>query len=165
MNRTHVSFGALALAVTLSLPLTAAAQLGKSLAGTSWTLVSNEMTDPQGAKRTIVEGKDIKGALTFSNKGCFSYVVIANVPKLAGDRLVSTPAEDHAIARGSLAYFGTYSVDDATGTLTINIERSTFPTQNGTTSKRKLTLKGNELTVENEARTKGGTTKVVWKKD
>jgi len=165
MNRSTMRFGTLALACTLALPLSAAAQLSKSLAGTTWSLASNEMVDPKGVKRAMVEGKDVKGALAFGSTGHFSYSVIAGMAKLANDRLDTTPAEDHAIARGSLSYFGTYTVDDATGTLTLNIERSTFPTQNGTAAKRKVTLKGNELTIENAARTKGGSTKVVWKKD
>jgi len=165
MNRSINVWGAALLAAGLAMPLASAAQLSKSLSGTTWSLVSNEMVDPKGAKRSMVEGKDVKGKLAFGSSGHFAYSVIAGLPKLANDRLDTTPAEDHAIARGSLSYFGTYTVDDATGTLTLNIERSTFPTQNGTAAKRKLTLKGNELTIENAARTKGGSTRVVWKKD
>jgi hypothetical protein len=92
-------------------------------------------------------------------------MVIADMPKFAGDRIASTPAEDKMVTRGILTNFGTYSVDDKTGALTLKIERSSYPTQNGTSAKRKVTLKGDELVMENEARTKGGTTKVVWKKN
>jgi hypothetical protein len=165
MNRSKLSFGTLVLATALSLPLACAAQsLGKSLSGTSWSLVSADMVDPAGAKRSLVEGKDPKGSLTFSH-GRYTYMVIADMPKFAGDRIASTPAEDKMVTRGILTNFGTYSVDDKTGALTLKIERSSYPTQNGTSAKRKVTLKGDELIMENEARTKGGTTKVVWKKN
>jgi len=166
MNRSNLPFTALVLAAALSLPLVCAAQsLSKSLSGTSWSLVSADMVDPKGAKRGLVEGKDPKGSLTFGANGRYSYMVIADMPKFAGDRVESTPAEDKTVARGLLANFGTYSIDDATGTLTLKIERSSYPTQNGTSGKRKVTLKGDQLVMENEARTKGGTTKVVWKKN
>ncbi|HSW84426.1 MAG TPA: lipocalin-like domain-containing protein [Usitatibacter sp.] len=166
MNRSNLTFATLMLATALSLPLASAAQsLGKSLSGTSWSLVSADMVDPKGAKRGLVEGKNSKGSLIFTANGRYAYLVIADMPKFAGDRVVPTPAEEKMVARGLLTNFGTYSVDDATSTLTLKIERSSYPTQNGTSGKRKVTLKGDELVMENEARTKGGTTKVVWKKN
>ena len=43
------------------------------------------------------------------------------------------------MSAGSLAHFGTYSVDAAGTTLTFHVERSSFPNWDGTTQKRTIT--------------------------
>jgi hypothetical protein len=44
------------------------------------------------------------------------------------------------VVRGSIAYYGTYTVNDAEKTITVHIERSSFPNLNGTDGKRILAL-------------------------
>ena len=45
------------------------------------------------------------------------------LPKFASNnRQAGTPEENKAFVQGSLAYFGTYSVDEAAKTVTVHIE-------------------------------------------
>jgi hypothetical protein len=44
----------------------------------------------------------------------------------SNNRLDGTPDENRASVQGSIAYFGTYTVNDADHTLTFHIERCTF---------------------------------------
>ena len=57
----------------------------------------------------------------------------------SSDRLKTTPEENKAVAHGVLSYFGTYAVSEAAKTLTLHIERSSFPNQNGIDGKRVIT--------------------------
>jgi hypothetical protein len=78
---------------------------------------------------------------------------------------MGTPEENKAILHGSLLLFGTYSLDEADGTLTLHMERSSFPNWNGTDQKRVITsLTANELKWHNPAASVGGTTETVWKR-
>jgi hypothetical protein len=63
-----------------------------------------------------------------------------------------------------LASYGNYTIDDNERILTLNVERSSFPNQNGQSSKRAITLKGDEMIWDNPARMSGGSTRVVFKK-
>ncbi len=45
----------------------------------------------------------------------------------SNNRDMGTPEENKAVVQGSITYFGTYSVDEADGTLTLHIERCSFP--------------------------------------
>jgi Lipocalin-like domain len=68
----------------------------------------------------------------------------------------------------SLAYFGTYTINDADKSLVIHIEDSAgggSPNAAGRDLKRLVTLSGDELAVENELATGGpGAVKVIWKR-
>ena len=163
---SHAAFAAalLAFAAPVVAQQKAAPSLAAALKGTSWTIVSTELTDPKGAKRQIVEGKSVGGQLLLGADGHYSYMILADMPKLAKDRIATTPAEDRMVSQGVLTSYGTYTVDDKEGTITLKIERSSYPNQNGQASKRKVTLKGNEMTLDNPARMAGGSTKVVLKK-
>lgn len=59
--------------------------------------------------------------------GRFSITVArSDLPKFASkNRMSGTPEENQAIVQGSIAYFGTYSIDEPTHVLTVNIEGST----------------------------------------
>ena len=142
----------------------AAPSLKAALTGTTWAVVSAEGTDAKGQKRGIVEGKSVGGQLMLGANGRYSYMLIAEMPKLAKDRLGATPAEDKMVAQGVLTHYGTYTIDDKERMLVMNIERSSFPNQNGQVSKRAVTMKGGELVLDNPARMTGGTTHVVLKK-
>ena len=112
------------------LPSHAVAQqksLKDQLAGT-WDIVSWERTNPDGTKAQAF-GANPKGINVFGADGRFVvFYTRADLPKLASnDRLKSTPQEAKTIADGSIAYHGTYSVDEATKTIIMNIENTTFP--------------------------------------
>jgi hypothetical protein len=85
----------------------------------------------------------------FDPNGRFSTIITrSDVPKFASNNRESgTPEENQAAVRGSLAYFGTYSVSETDKAITLHIEGSTFPNWRGADQKRFFTLAGDELTL------------------
>jgi hypothetical protein len=136
----------------------------KDLVGT-WDYVSAESIAKDGTKLPLVEGADPKGRLIFDGRR-FSMQIIAVYPKLASnDRLKTTPEESKAVARGALSYWGTYTFNEADGTLVYNIERSSFPNQNGGTFKRVVkTLTADDLVYINPSTLAGRVNTNVWKR-
>jgi hypothetical protein len=163
-SHAFVAAALLALAVPAFAQQKAAPSLKTALAGTTWAVVSADGADAKGQKRGIVEGKNVGGQLMLGNNGRYSYTLLAEMPKLAKDRLSATPAEDRMVSQGVLTHYGTYTIDEKERMLVMNIERSSFPNQNGQVSKRAVTMKGGELVLDNPARMTGGTTHVVLKK-
>jgi hypothetical protein len=138
--------------------------LQKQIVG-QWSLVSAELIDTKGNKRHVVEGADPKGYLAFTENGRFNFQIMAAIPKLAGDRLVSTPQESQAVARGAMSYYGTYSVNEADKSFTLKVERSSYPNQNGTEGRRVIqSLSADELKFNTPARLAGGQNNFVWKR-
>jgi hypothetical protein len=74
----------------------------------------------------------------------------------ANSRIQGTPEENKAAVQGSIASFGTYTVDEANKTFTIRFEASTYPNQEGVVQTRPFTITGDELRVKNPAPTAGG---------
>jgi len=133
------------LAVTLGCSLgasLAAAQSAKTLrerlVGT-WSFVIAEITTADG-KKTLPFGDQPKGMLIFTANGHFSQVHVAgDLPKIASNNRLAGSAEDNkAIVHGSLALFGTYTVDEEKRTLTFKIEGSTFPNLAGVAQTRTI---------------------------
>jgi Lipocalin-like domain len=58
--------------------------------------------------------------------------------------------------QGALAYFGTYSIDEAAKTLKFSFEVSSFSNMNGTTSDRKVTVSADDLERETTGARNGG---------
>ena len=143
----------------------ACAQTTKDLVGT-WTLVSS--VTEQGGHKTDTFGPHPKGIFMVDANGrCVVVYARADLPKVASNnRTTATPEEHKAIVGGSLAYFGTISVNPADQTLTLNIDNSTFPNWNGTALKLPFTITGDELTFTAgaAAASGGGTVTVVWKR-
>ena len=138
--------------------------LKDQLVGT-WTLVSFESFDSGGAKVPNMEGSDLKGQLILTDNGRMSNQIITQFPNIASkDRLKSTPAEEKAVAHGILSYFGSYTVSEPDKTITLNIERSSFPNQVASNVKRVATLTGDELKIDNPGRQAGGRTVTVWRR-
>ena len=133
----------LALALTF-VSFAASAQTAKTLREQlvgSWSFVIAEITTADGRK-TFPFGEKPKGLLIFTADGHFSQVhVSGDLPKIASsNRLAGTDADNKAIVHGSLALFGTYTVDEEKKTLTFRIEASTFPNQAGTSQTRTIDL-------------------------
>jgi len=139
------------------------AQTVKDLAGT-WTLVSN--VTEQGGNKTNTFGPHPKGILTVDANGRYVLAIVrAGLPKVASNnRTTATPEENKALVGGSLAHFGTLSVNAADKTLTFKIETATFPNFDGTEQKRPFTVTGDELTFTVAAASGGGTVTAVWKR-
>ena len=142
----------------------ASALLQKQLVG-QWSLVSAELTDAKGNRGQLVEGADPQGFLVFLDNGRFTLQIIAAIPKLSGDRIATTPEESRTVARGALSYWGTYSVNETDKTFAFNIERSSYPNQNGTQARRVVqSLSADELKFGVPARLAGGQNNLVWRR-
>jgi hypothetical protein len=113
----------------------------KDLVGT-WTLVS--ITLDQDGKKTDMYGPSPQGQQIVDPSGRYSLVIIrSDLPKFASNnRTTATPEENEAVAHGSIAQFGTYSVNDADKTLTTHLEACTFPNWSGTERKVSFSLSG-----------------------
>jgi ABC-type transport system substrate-binding protein len=133
----------------------------KQLVG-DWALVSAGAPNP-----------DIKpfgpndGFATFQSNGRFSLqLILSSLPKFASNnRAAGTSEENKAVVQGSISYFGTYSVNETDGTVTLHIERCSFPNWNGTDLKRIITsLTREELKYMNPAASVGGAAELAWKR-
>jgi hypothetical protein len=130
----------------------------------TWSLVS--LTYGAGANQTLPYGPNPKGTLMADADGRFSITVVrSDLPKFASNnRMSGTPEENKAIVQGIIAYFGTYSIDEATHVLTVNIEGSTFPNFTGGTQTRILSFDGDEVTYFNPTPSMGGGAKVTYRR-
>jgi hypothetical protein len=89
----------------------------------------------------------------------------SDLPKFqSNNRIAGTADENNAIVHGSIAYFGTYVIDEGTHEIAITIKRSTFPNFDGAT--QKLSFRGDDgftFTVPNPSGG-GSTTTVVFRR-
>jgi lipocalin-like protein len=152
------------LAISFALPTYA--QQANDLVD-AWTLVS--ITLEKDGKKTDFYGPNPQGQLIYDATGHFSVIITrSDLPKFASDnRVAGTPEENKAIVQGSLASFGTYSVNETDKTYTQHVESCTFPNWNGTDQKYSFDISGDELSlqvVSGPLTSIGtGTAYVVWK--
>ena len=157
---------ALAVAASSSLALATsqavAQQASKQIVG-GWTLVSAH--NEKDGKKTEPFGSQPHGYMTFSEDGRFSFQIYGQGMKkfAANERMKATPEEAQSVVHNSIAYFGTYKLNDD-GTMDWKIEQSTFPNQLGRPAKRQVKISGDELTLTNPGATAGGTNIFVWKR-
>jgi hypothetical protein len=138
---------------------------GRSQLVGSWVFVSGGSKLPDGKP---VWGNDPKGLLIFMENGRYSSLLMrGDLPKfVSGSRIQGTPEENAAIVRGSIASFGTYTVDEGKKTFTIRWEANTFPNSTGQTQTRAFTINGDELRIANPAPTVGGPpSELVYRRD
>jgi hypothetical protein len=154
--------------ILLAASLGAAAAQGASplkdqLVGT-WAFVSSTSQRDDGSNTW---GANAKGQLIFTNGGRFSFQLMrADRPRYKSNtRMRGSIIENQGTSRGTLSYFGTYSVNESDRTLTFNIESSSFPNFNDATQKRIITIAGDELRYQNPAPARGTTpTTQLWKR-
>lgn len=167
MNRRNIiSLSAITACGLALLPSSAVSQsLKDQLVGT-WTLVSAT----QRTKEGVVSdrwGPNPRGRAVFEANGRYSFMIFrSDVPRFASNNLNQvTPAEGKAAIQGMTANYGTWSIDEATKTLTTNIEAASAPNLNGGTQKRIISsLSANELKYTNPASQIGSVDDVVWKR-
>ena len=138
--------------------------LKDQLVGT-WIVASWEQV--RGNEKIHRFGDNPKGINVFEANGRF--VVMFTRPDLAKfaapDPMKATPQEMKAVMEGSIAYFGTYTVDEATKVVDLKIESSTFPNQVGAPNKRTITsVSPSELKYQNTTVTSGGQIYVALKR-
>jgi len=141
----------------------ATAQTAKDFVGT-WTLVS--ATVEQGGVKSDTFGLDAKGVLVFDAGGRYVITFFSvNLPKFASNNRASGTAEENkAIVAGSLAHFGTYSVNEADKSFTFRVDNATFPNWDKTEQKRPFVITGDELKYTTPMASAGGTATVIWKR-
>ena len=111
----------------------------EQLVGT-WTIVSWEQDVPNGPKFQRF-GPGPKGYTIFDANGRF-FIMFArsDLPKIASNNpSTATPEEAKAIVSGSIAYYGTYTVDETAKIISFRTEASSFPNQVGIEGKRAIT--------------------------
>ena len=141
--------------------------LKEQLVGT-WKLVSSHNVRSDGSRIDNI-GPGPKGILIYTSDGYFALVnTRSDLPKLVSNsRDLGTPEEYKAVVQGSIAYFGTYSVNEADKVITAQIEGSTFPNAIGGPDQKRIitSLTADELKFTNPAATsRGGTLELVWKR-
>jgi hypothetical protein len=165
--RSILSFSVVTALGMMLLPVGALdqqAMLKDQIAGT-WRIVSNDNTAPDGTRRQLF-GANPKGLLVLAANGQYVQIFTrGDVPKFKNNnRLEGTPEETTAAYRGTVATFGTWSVDEAGKVLITRIDGSLFPNQVGMEQRRSISLTGDDLTVDNPAPAAGGKSQSVWKR-
>jgi hypothetical protein len=138
----------LCLAVSLSSSDSLAQQksLKDQLVGT-WTLVSSDQVRPDGSKLKQF-GANPNGINVFDANGRFflmvgsRFLVIAsadNTKIVSYDPSKTNSEEIDSLIVESIAYYGTYTVNEEERVAIVHLEASTFPNQIGTDQKRTIT--------------------------
>jgi hypothetical protein len=139
--------------------------LKELLVGT-WLVATVDNVRPDGSRFQSL-GSNPKGILMFDTNGWFSFQLAQpGRQKFASDnRLQGTAEENKATVRGSLSYYGNYSVDEADRVLHLYIESSSWPNFDGIDNKRIIMLlSDDELKWYSPAGSIGTTAEVVWKR-
>jgi len=123
----------------------------------SWSLLIDDSVKEDGTHEPNF-GPNPEGIAIFSADGHFvvAFTRVGRPKFAANNRQKGTPDEYKAAMSGSNAFFGTYTVDEPSKTLTMRISGATYPNLEGTTQKRTITslTAGDELTWTNP-QTKG----------
>ena len=169
MNRRYIiSLSALTALGFALLPSTAISKqksLKDQLVGT-WTLVSANQVSKEGVKSDRW-GPNPKGLIIFDANGRYSFMISrSDIPKFAANNVNQGTAEENkSVVQGIIANIGTWSVDEASKTLTTNIEGGSFPNLNGNSQKRIIiSLTADELKYTNPASTTGTVAEAMWKR-
>jgi hypothetical protein len=140
--------------------------LKEQLLGT-WILAAWEQVRPDGSKFQKY-GSDPRGFHIFERNGrFFAMMARPDLPKIAAsDPQKATPEEARAIMAGSIAYYGTYSVNEAERMVILRMDASTFPNQLGRELPRRIvSVTVNEMVYANpDATTGGGQIQLSWKR-
>jgi len=115
------------------------------LVGT-WHLVSTYSERGDGSRIDPV-GSNPKGMLVYDALGNMVAVLLGSdrLNFASNDRLNGTDEENRMTVRGTTAYFGRYTVDEAQRCVTHHIECSAFPNWSGTEQRRFFKIAGDNL--------------------
>jgi Lipocalin-like domain len=144
MDRRDVLLGTTTAAVSLALPAQSQAQaksLQDRLVGT-WELVDIYDRGKDGSEY-YVWGEGVHGLAVYTSDSHFSIQIISANRDKAASKTPRTPVGQ------SIGYFGTYTVDEATMTIKLKIDRCSFPPWDGIERVSKIAkLTGDELRTE-----------------
>jgi hypothetical protein len=161
---TTTALVCLAVGLSASDALAQQKSLKEQLVGT-WTLVSSDQVRPDGTKLRQF-GSDPKGINVFDANGRF-FVMIASADNLqiASIGRSKTNSEEDGLIVESIAYYGTYTVNEDVKVISLHLDASTFPNQDGTDQKRTITsLTADELKYSSPAAISGVQVHQVWKR-
>jgi hypothetical protein len=130
----------------------------------TWEYVSSTAKLPDGSP---LWGHEPKSLFILTENGRFSWQVFrSDRPKFASNnRLDATADELRANNRGSLAYFGTYKINEADKTITFRTEAGTYPNGEDEVITRIITkLTADEWAYTNPATTLGARIEAVWRR-
>ncbi len=150
-----VLLGVLAVSVPTSHagpgPATAVAG-GEQLIG-AWQLVNIETIRPNGEVIYPFYGKHPEGLIVYDRSGWMSVQIVSD-PKPSGPKgdsretfRAGTPEEKIAAIEGYYAYFGTWTVDPSTTTVTHHLKDSLYPGERSAEFTRHFILNGDQLTL------------------
>ena len=138
--------------------------LKDQLVGT-WIYVSSTGKRDDGS---ALPRPGMRGAVTYNPDGRFHFITTAtDAPKFASnDTTKPSPDEAMAVASGSIAYTGTYTVEESTRTVHVSIETSTFPNLVGAPNQRRVitSIDGDEMRFMNPRTPAGITLEFVWRR-
>ena len=159
MNRRSIlnlsTLIALGLVASLNSAFAQQKSLKERLVGT-WAFVSSTGKLPDGSP---VWGTNPKGQLSFDANGRYSSIIVrSDMAKYASNnRLQTSPTEDKATVQGAIAFFGTYTVNEADRSYTVRVDGSSYPNWNGTDLKQVVeSITADELKIRNPAPSIGG---------
>jgi hypothetical protein len=138
--------------------------LKDQLVGT-WIYVASTGKREDGSN---VPRPSLQGAVTYTADGHFHFITTrTDTPKYASnDTSRPSPEEAMAVASGSLAYAGTYTVDEATKTVHAKVETSTFQNLVEAPNQRRIitSISADEMRFTNPRTPGGMTLEFVWKR-
>jgi hypothetical protein len=138
--------------------------LKEQLVGT-WIYASSSVGRAESSK---ADRANLKGMMIYTSDGHFTFVNMrGDLPKLAANhRAKATPEEARAVVAGSIAYYGTYSVNESDKVITLKIEGSTFANMIGGEGQKRIitSLTADELKFTNPTTPSGEKVEFVWKR-
>jgi hypothetical protein len=156
----------LCLAVGLSTSDSLAQQrsLKEQLVGT-WTLISSHQVRLDGSESKQF-GANPRGINVFDTNGRFFLMVAsADNSQIASEDPSKTTSEEGGLIVESIAYYGTYTLNEEMKVISLHLDASTFPNQVGTDQKRTITsLTADELKYRSPAAISGVQVHQVWKR-
>jgi Lipocalin-like domain len=138
----------------------------------AWRLVSVETIRTNGDIIYPFYGKHPQGLLVYDASGWMSVQIVSDpAPTKPGassrEGMLRAPiAEKVAAFDGYYAYFGTWTVDAAKGTVTHHIQQSLFPAERGEEGVRHFEIDGDRLTLTAKTHEMGEEhqRKLVWER-
>ena len=161
------TFVVILLGFVLSGTARAQQKSAKELIVGAWSLVSITSETADGTKGEVF-GPSPKGVMIFSNDGYFSlFQCNPEIPKIAAvDRTKATAEEAQSIVALSIAYYGTYSIDEQTKVMTVNLAASTYPNIAAIPDQKRIItlLTSEELKFDNPRTPNGMKLRTAWKR-
>jgi hypothetical protein len=152
---------------TALMPVSVTAQqksLKDQLVGT-WVFESSTITRADGTKS---DRPNLKGMVIYTPEGRFMFINVGtDTPRIAAnDRARATPEEAVAVLKTTIAYYGTYTIDEPNKTIVPKVEGSTFANLiGGPEQKRVITaISADEMRFINPRTPAGDTLEFVWKR-